>query len=230
MNHPWDEFSKSLAESVPRRESLRRLGAVFAGAVLAPAGLGALWARPPVDPCKAFCNQCPKQKRSQCLAACQACSGNTSRLCGSCGNYTCCASGSACCGGACVDFNSDESHCGGCGNVCNQPGANEVGLCLNGECDYQCIEGAVRCDGTCTFLWSDPNHCGACGIVCGGDTPDCLGGVCGKLECPEGYVNCGSYCADLWSDNFNCGACGFACAPLDFCSFGTCAGVCVGCE
>jgi hypothetical protein len=32
MDQLFDEFSKSLAESVPRRESLRRLGAVFAGA------------------------------------------------------------------------------------------------------------------------------------------------------------------------------------------------------
>jgi hypothetical protein len=39
MENLFDEFSKSLAESVPRRESLRRLGAVFAGAVLGPLGL-----------------------------------------------------------------------------------------------------------------------------------------------------------------------------------------------
>src|SRR4029078_1178158 len=41
MNHPFDEFSKSLSqESVPRRESLRRLGLVFVGAVLIPLALG----------------------------------------------------------------------------------------------------------------------------------------------------------------------------------------------
>ena len=44
MDHLFDEFSKSLAESVPRRESLRRLGAVFAGAVLSPLGVGTAWA------------------------------------------------------------------------------------------------------------------------------------------------------------------------------------------
>ena len=33
MEHFYDEFSKSLAASVPRRESLRRMGAVFAGAI-----------------------------------------------------------------------------------------------------------------------------------------------------------------------------------------------------
>ena len=50
MDHLFDEFSKSLAESVPRRESLRRLGAVFAGAVLSPLGLGTAWAGRR-DPC-----------------------------------------------------------------------------------------------------------------------------------------------------------------------------------
>jgi len=40
MTYHWDEFSKSLDDkSVPRRESLRRLGAVFAGAVLSPLAL-----------------------------------------------------------------------------------------------------------------------------------------------------------------------------------------------
>ena len=44
MDDLFDEFSKSLAESVPRRESLRRLRVVLAGAVLSPLGLGAAWA------------------------------------------------------------------------------------------------------------------------------------------------------------------------------------------
>jgi hypothetical protein len=54
MDNLFDEFSKSLAESVPRRESLRRLGAVFAGAVLSPLAVGTAWAGRR-DPCKAFC-------------------------------------------------------------------------------------------------------------------------------------------------------------------------------
>jgi hypothetical protein len=40
MERFYDEFSKSLAASVPRRESLRRMGAVLAGMVLSPLGLG----------------------------------------------------------------------------------------------------------------------------------------------------------------------------------------------
>jgi hypothetical protein len=180
MHHLFDEFSKSLAESVPRRESLQRLGAVFAGAVLAPVGLGTTWARPPVDPCKAFCGKCPKKQQSQCLAACQACSGNTSRVCGSCGNYTCCASGSACCGGYCADLSHDYYNCGGCGYACNQAGPNEVGACVDGDCQYQCVSDATRCNGTCTSVLFDPNNCGACGNVCPEQTA-CAFGVCEGL-------------------------------------------------
>src|SRR5687768_13401007 len=112
MEHLFDEFSKSLAESVPRRESLRRLGAVFAGAVLAPLGMGTAWAAGQ-SPCKTFCNRCPKQKQAQCLAACQACNGNTNRLGGSCGNYVCCSTAS--CNGTCSNLLSDPN-CGACGN------------------------------------------------------------------------------------------------------------------
>ena len=44
MGDLFDELSESLAESMPRRESLRRLRVVLAGAVLSPLGLGAAWA------------------------------------------------------------------------------------------------------------------------------------------------------------------------------------------
>ena len=38
MTHHWDEFSKSLAEPVPRGESLRRLGIAISATVLGPLG------------------------------------------------------------------------------------------------------------------------------------------------------------------------------------------------
>ena len=74
MDHLFDEFSKSLAESVPRRESLRRLGAVFAGTMLSPLGLGTAWAGR-ADPCAAFCKCRNKAQQTKCLAACKACKG-----------------------------------------------------------------------------------------------------------------------------------------------------------
>src|SRR4051794_6236611 len=94
MTHRWDEFSKALAEPIPRRESLRQLGAVLAGAVLGPLAAGTAWAgvkRPPPakDPCKAFCKCRNTRQQNACLAACKTCNGDTRRLCGACGNSYC---------------------------------------------------------------------------------------------------------------------------------------------
>jgi hypothetical protein len=222
MEHLFDEFSKSFAESVPRRESLRRLGAVFAGALLAPVGISTTWARAPVNPCKAFCDKCPKKKQSQCLAACQACGGNTNRLCGSCGNYACCANGSACCDGYCTDFDSDESNCGGCGYACDQMGPNEEGVCVNGDCHYQCVTGTTRCNGICISVSSDPNNCGACGQVCPASAPFCNQGVCTTTGCPGGLTMCGGVCTNTAFDTLNCGGCGVVCAAGETCSGGVC--------
>jgi hypothetical protein len=45
MSDRFDEISKSLADkSVPRRESLRLLGAALAGALLSPLGTRTAWA------------------------------------------------------------------------------------------------------------------------------------------------------------------------------------------
>src|SRR4029450_2871364 len=111
MDHLFDEFSKSLCESVPRRESLRRLGAVFAGAVLSPLGLQTAWAKG-TDPCNAFCECSNKTKQSQCLKVCRASHSATSRVCGSCGSYVCCAAGQSCCSGHCTDLQNDVHNCG----------------------------------------------------------------------------------------------------------------------
>src|SRR4029453_1805779 len=108
MNHLFDEFSKSLVESVPRRESLRRLGAVLAGAVLSPMGLERAWAGPKPrganDPCQSVCKCSSAKQQNQCLKVCRACQSDTSRVCGSCGNYVCCAAGQSCCGGHCTNL------------------------------------------------------------------------------------------------------------------------------
>jgi hypothetical protein len=218
MTHPWDEFSKSLAEHVPRRESLRRLGVVVAGVVFGPLGWRPPLARGP-DPCKAFCNQCPTRLRSQCLSACRACNPDTGRLCGSCGRYFCCGNGQTCCGEYCADLASNFYNCGACGHVCPQPGPYEYGFCVNGNCVYPCVEGAVRCDGTtCTSLEWDPDNCGACGNSCG-DLELCVSGSCRDCNCYGDGV-----CQDLFNDPSHCGACGFVC-PAGYGCFG---GVCGG--
>jgi len=245
MDHLFDEFSKSLSESLPRRESLRRLGAVFAGAILSPLGMETAWAKGP-DPCKAFCNCRNKAQQSQCLTACQKCNGNTSRIGGSCGSYTCCsiaackgvcsnlksdpncgacgnncgAHGETCCGSYCADLASDVFNCGACGNICPEPGPNEVVSCLSGGCVYDCAPDATDCGGgTCTNLSYDPDNCGACGNVCPAEAPYCSGGTCS--DCPPGLTFCG-VCTDLNFDNSNCGTCFNVCPDSTSCSGGVC--------
>ncbi len=169
----FDEISKLLAGSMSRRESLRSIGAVLAGAIFSPLAVGTAWAARP-DRCTAFCRSCPtKKKRNQCLAACRACNGNTNRLCGSCGNFVCCASGSACCNGTCTPVLSDRNNCGACGNVC-------TGSCIQGTCS-PCFGGQMLCDGVCREIGLDPSNCGGCGIVCG-PGENCAGGLCQSAE------------------------------------------------
>lgn len=241
MSNHWDEFSKSLAEPVPRRESLRRLGSALTATVLGP--LGAQFARaghhapqppkPPPDPCKAFCTCRNSKQKDQCLKVCKACNKDTSRIAGSCGNYMCCAAGRTSCGSYCADLAFDPDNCGTCGNACAAPGPNEEGMCFYGQCEYACVAGAVYCNGTCTFLDSDADNCGACGDVCPVGQ-SCLGGVCQDDDpghctpyCPEGWCggDCcggtcgcpsGTYCESNW------------CYDDGSCASGTlCNGVCV---
>jgi len=195
MSNRFDEFSKSLAtNSVSRRDSFRLLGAALAGSVLAPFGLRNASAGG-ADPCKTFCNQCPKSQRQQCLDACHACQGETNRLCGSCGRYTC----------------------------CTNPGPYQYGACVSGHCSYSCVEGAADCgDGSCTPLWSDPNNCGACGNNCPPSTPVCHQGGCIPNPCPPNLWLCDGVCVNLMTDWFNCGACGNACFGFDYCANGSC--------
>jgi hypothetical protein len=226
MNRDFDEFSKSLAESCSRRESLRAVGALFAGAVLSRVPLASVWAKGP-DPCKAFCKCRNKTQQNQCLSACRACGGNTSRLCGSCGSYACCGAGSSCCGGYCSNFADDFYNCGACGNVCQPPGAYEQGACIDGECEYVCASGAALCNGTCTPLDWDANNCGACGNICPASAPYCNQGTCDA--CPSGLTLCGGQCVDILYDSANCGGCGNVCPVGEVCYFASCCNPTIAC-
>jgi hypothetical protein len=202
MSHHIDELSKALAEeSIPRRESLRRLGAVLAGAILSPFALGTARAGPP-DPCKAICRCHNRQQQNACVAACHACGGDTSRMCGACGNIVC----------------------------CDEPDPYENGACVNGQCAYWCVDGAAACGGgPCTPLWLDPDNCGACGNVCPDTAPVCIDGVCSPNPCSPPYPNyCNGICVNLLTNMSNCGACGVVCYG-DYCALGHCETNCNPC-
>jgi hypothetical protein len=156
-----DEFSKLLAVSVSRRESLRSIGVLLAGTVFGSWGVGTAWAARP-DRCPAFCRWCStKKRRNQCVAACRACNGNTNRLCGGCGTYACCPTGTVCCNGTCTSLNSDPYNCGACGYVC----AASTPFCYQGACGG-CGAGGTLCGGVCVNTDFDNANCGGCGIVC----------------------------------------------------------------
>jgi hypothetical protein len=256
MTHHWDEFSKSLAEPLPRRESLRRLGLALSAAVLSPLGSQFAWAGQ--DPCKAFCRCRNRKQQDQCLRTCKACNKDTRRLCGNCGSYVCCGSGRTCCSGYCTDVADDVLNCGACGFVCDEPGPNEFGACIDGNCEYLCADNTVRCNGTCTDVSWDSSNCGDCGIVCPAEAPFCVWGTCsfcpadlapcgngccpsGEIcvdgvcqpgpgdPCPPGTALCGGQCVDIGSDPFNCGVCGNVCPVGHVCFVGICCNPTVSC-
>ena len=49
-----------------------------------------------------------------------------------------CRTGRAKCNGACVNLNSDDEHCGACGNACPGGSSCTNGSCSNGNCPNEC--------------------------------------------------------------------------------------------
>src|ERR1700732_1489828 len=179
MENRFDGLAKILAGGVNRRDVMKWFGGGAGATVIRWLGLGTVGSLATITAtpasasttCVTFCAQFPQSERAQCLSACAQCGGNTNRLCGSPGAFTCCSTGTFCCGcaccpssnaccnGTCTDLKSDANNCGTCGTVC----VDEI--CKNGTC-AACPSGSVFCGSTCTSLATDPNNCGACGTVC----------------------------------------------------------------
>jgi hypothetical protein len=68
-----------------------------------------------------------------------------------------------CCGGACVNTQTDPLNCGACGNIC-----------LAGF-----PAGMTCCGGVCVNTQTDPTNCGTCGNACSGG--GCIKGACCKV-------------------------------------------------
>jgi len=130
-----------------------------------------------------------------------------------------CTTGQTECDGACVDTQTNQNHCGSCGNAC---GASEG--CTGGQCKIACPGTQAECGGLCYDLLSDDQHCGSCGNACAS------GEVCGNgqctLNCPTGQDNCSGSCVDLQTNAANCGSCANACGANEECAAGKCVIAC----
>src|SRR5262245_44992354 len=140
MNETFDELAKVLAEDVSRREALRRVGSVLAGALLAATGLGSASGQGRGGG-GGGSKGCPSGQ-TKCKGKCVNLQSD-SQNCGSCGHG--CASGQVCCSGTCTPLGTN-ANCAACGNAC--PAGSS---CVNGQCSGAsgCPAGQTDCGGAC---------------------------------------------------------------------------------
>jgi hypothetical protein len=170
---------------------------------------------------------------THCGSGCLNCPGPS----GGSGNATCssgsctisCSSGTPnlCPGGLCVNFQSDNSHCGGCNAPCTNP-PNGSSSCSGGGCVIGCNSGYHKCGNNC-YMDDDVAHCGASCKACPGPTSGPGNAVCNSgscaINCTGGTTLCGTtVCANLQTDASNCSSCGHQCGPGATCTGGTCGG------
>lgn len=152
---------------------------------------------------------------------------------------------SLCCAGAgCVDTQTNNANCGGCGNACGAGLSCSSGRCVAAVCtpglpnNTACSSsdgGLGSCCGTsCTQQASDPLNCGQCGRLCAvGEV--CSSGACAIATCNAGTGGalchtgdagvgscCSSGCVATRSDPMNCGACNRQCPGDAGCVSGMC--------
>lgn len=189
-----------------------------------------------------YCVACPTAGQFNCNGTCIDVLSDPNN-CGNCGAV--CATGEACvegvCGGTaspaptaggiscqlgtmacglnCVDTNSDNANCGGCGTVCGSGSS-----CVNGACE--CTGGTSACEQAdsswgCFNLQASGQNCGACGTTCpAGEV--CAAGTCSADGCAGGTLECNGGCVDIDNDVSNCGQCGVQCSGGETCRFGAC--------
>lgn len=155
------------------------------------------------DRCTGFgqCAQAASYCRPSYASATTSC--GTGRFCDGMGNCeNACTSAQLWCGNACINPNTDEQNCGGCGVAC--PGTSQ---CVSGDCECQGAN-ELLCGNACIDVSSNVSNCGACGNSCPnvpGSTRTCKNGQCGS---------CGAYTEECCAG----GTCGSGLA----CNGGTC--------
>jgi hypothetical protein len=202
MDSPFDVLAKTiaLADGMPRREAVRRVGGALAAVALSSLGVGCSGGggggSSPMSPlppgtsstgrtpqgggnsdCAHFCQQAfpPGPQRGHCVSD----GAHGTGLCVQCAgdvNRLCTSAVGAY---FCADLTSDVHNCGKCGNTCATSQ-----LCVNGACcgqpgsrcasASQCCQPGICAGGTC---------CGAPGYPCTSDTQCCQPGFCINGAC-----------------------------------------------
>lgn len=257
MSNRFDDLSVALATATTRREALRRVGGLLAGAFVASLGFDSLALGRPSNDCKTFCQGRRGNAHRTCMSGCKRCARQGLKPCfsGRSGAVECCAAGLSCCDSQCVKLGENPDHCGRCGNACPEnkpdccPDPDIVAFCTNlaGDdfncrvCGHPCAGGetceAGTCIGVCpahTYV-CEGHHgpdCCADGTQPGQPTEYCCDGGC----CPNGSLCCFGadglgYCANLDTDADNCGGCHKPCPPGVPCCGGECCNsACARCE
>jgi len=154
------------------------------------------------------------------------CAGATCR----CGAGAACADPLMCCGGTCVNPNTDMNNCNACGNVCGTRSQ-----CIGAAC--QCDSPFENCDDSFSSNGceidprSDLDNCGGCGVLCRRTraTAQCSGFSCSIQRCDAGFDNCDGVdnngCETPLNTLSDCGSCGSSCSRSNAsatCSTGSC--------
>ncbi|MBI5478292.1 MAG: hypothetical protein HY906_05515, partial [Deltaproteobacteria bacterium] len=149
---------------------------------------------------------------------------------------------SVCCTEGCVDLDSSDSNCGGCGYACGAGLSCVDRACIALTCTAA-LEGkscardggvGTCCGSVCVDRTTDPTNCGSCGHYCSvGMT--CKGGYCGLDVCDAAHVGsachvsdtklglcCPDGCVDTKTDSQNCGGCEQPCPGTTTCQNGAC--------
>jgi hypothetical protein len=179
-----------------------------------PAGIGvtAPWAQAAQSlSCLGQAGSQSSQAQQACLGAtagCPAgslCSNNAccpsglvgcgSQCCGACCGSTCCAAGQTCCFSACVDTQSDTSHCGGCGRACGAGQTCGNGVCTGGGAGGGNPGGGQGSNGTGSGTqFTTPQECTqACSGCCATRVSPLFGRL--SYQCNDGASadSCGSH-------------------------------------
>ena len=227
------------AMTLSRWRAIKHVAAGFAAAVV-------------MNPLRASAATCATS--ANCLPG-QSCVAGTCQGSATCASSANCPAGQACvgglcqaacptgytlCNGTCVNFQTNATACGACGNSCG--GANPI--CFNAWCVPPCPPGTTRCatgpgPGACVNFQTNSGNCGSCSHICSsGQT--CINGVCqgsgicaSSANCPAGQTCVAGMCQGpaTCTTAASCpagqvcvaGVCQAACPP----GFTKCNGTCV---